>query len=213
MAKDNSKNENQGPYSSILNKALEASAKKDFAGVLYTWRALAENGVLEIYARIGELYERGEKGVPKDIEEALRWYRKAVFELDDPIAHVGLGRIYFTGIDVERDIPLALKHFEKAYSRRLPEAAICLGIIYYNGIGIEKDINRAENYFKVAAEENYLFAISKLARISFDKKNYIKGTLLLLKSVILAERIARRDPDDLRLFGINIKPIDYSDRN
>jgi TPR repeat protein len=97
------------PLAPLWKKAEEAAARGDMPGVLYTWKALAEQGVWQLLARIGELYERGAEGVEPNIEQALSWYRRAVYEGDDALGHLGLvepitqalGR---AGISVRRSI-------------------------------------------------------------------------------------------------------------
>ncbi len=186
----------------LWEKAKEAAQRGDIPGALFIWKSLADKGVWQIYARIGDLYERGADGVGKDIDQALRWYRKAVFEGDDPIAHVGLGRAYYNGIGVDRNIVMARKHFESAYSYGLPEAAIYLGIMYYLAAGVNKDTRRAEKYFEVAATD-YPYACFFLARIAFLRGRLLKGLKLWIKGVILGTEIAKKDPADPRLLGFD----------
>jgi TPR repeat protein len=82
-------------------QADRAANAGDIAGVLFLLRSLVDKGVWAACARIGEIYERGGKGVPRDMEQAIRWYREAVFEADDPVAHLGLGRAYLYGDGVD----------------------------------------------------------------------------------------------------------------
>jgi len=85
------------PLQALWDKAAEAEARRDMPGTLFLWKALAGRGVWQACSRIGEKYERGAPGVEKDQEQALRWYRRAVFQGDDPIAHLRLGRAYGNG--------------------------------------------------------------------------------------------------------------------
>jgi TPR repeat protein len=194
----------EDPLESLWSKAYEASARGDYPGVLFVWKALAEKGVWQIEARIGELYERGAIGVEKDTQQALHWYRKAVFDGDDAVAHVGLGRAYYTGTGVERDFIAALEHFRKAFASNLPEAAIYLGLMYYRGTGVQRNVQRAEEYFFVAAKANYPAAYSYLARIALDRGRLFKAVKLFVKGAILGVRVARKDTDDPRLLGIDV---------
>lgn len=194
--------EQQTPLDPLWGKAEEAAKRGDVAGVLFLWKALADKGVWQAYARIGELYERGADGVDKNLDQALSWYRKAVFEGDDPVAHVGLGRAYYSGTGVELDYVSALRHFEKAFAGGLPEAGIYLGIMYYGGIGTQRDVRRAEKYFEFAAGSEYFFAYFKLARIAFDEGRYLRGVRLWVTGWLLGLRLSKEDPHDPRLLGI-----------
>jgi TPR repeat protein len=190
------------PLEPLWNKAHEAAARADYPGLLYVWKALADKGVWQIYARIGELYERGAEGIERNLEEALHWYRRAVFEADDPVAHVGLGRAYYTGVGAPRDFALAAQHFEKAYAHGLPDAALYLGIMHYGGIGVNRDPSRAQGYFEVAATAEYFYAYFKLARIALDNGRIIRAIRLSLKGWLLGLRISKEDRNDHRLLGV-----------
>jgi TPR repeat protein len=80
------------PLGPLWAKAKTAASSGNYRGLLIVWKELAEKGVWQLTARIGAVYESGASGVERDQTQALYWYRKAVFESDDPIAHVGLGR-------------------------------------------------------------------------------------------------------------------------
>jgi TPR repeat protein len=194
--------EDKDPLDPLWEKADEAAKSGDIAGALFVWKALADKGVWQIYARIGDLYERGASGVEKDVQQALHWYRKAIFEGNDPIAHVGLGRAYYLGTGVERNLVSARHHFEKAYVQGSVDSALYLGIIYYRGDGAERDVRRAEKYLKVAAAAEYYYAYALLARVAFKERKFIKGILLLAESYLLGFKISRKDPHDPRLLGI-----------
>lgn len=186
----------------LWDKAEEAARQGDTAGVLFLWKALADKGAWPIYARIGQIYERGADGIEKNLDQALSWYRKAIFEGDDPVAHAGLGRAYYEGTGVERDYVSALRHFEKAFAAGLPEAGIYLGIMYYHGIGTARDVRRAEKCLEFAAKSEYFFAYGPLARIAFDEGKYLRGARLWVKGWLLGLRLSKTDPDDPRLLGI-----------
>jgi TPR repeat protein len=190
------------PLDPLWDKGDEAAKKGDIAGALFIWQALAEKGVWQIYARIGEIFEVGANGVEKNISKALHWYRKAVFEGNDPIAHVGLGRAYYLGVGAERNLITAHKHFENAFSQGSLESALYLGIMYRRGDGVSRDYRRAEKYLKIASGGGYFYAYAELAGIAFEEKRNLFGLYLLLKSFILGLRISRKDPLDPRLLGI-----------
>ncbi len=134
--------------------------------------------------------------------QALYWYKKAIFECDDPEAHVGLGRLYYQGDGVERNVIKACEHWKKAYAKSSHDAALYLGIAYSNGVGFSQDIQRAKIYLEEAAKSEYFFAYGKLARIAFDENNFIKGITLLIKGYLLGKKIAKINPVDPRLLGI-----------
>lgn len=111
----------------LWSKAEEAASREDMAGVIEVWKMLADKGEWTLCARIGFFYETGRIGVLKDSQQTLKWYRKAIFECDDPEAHVGIGRLYYQGNGVEQNIARACEHWEKAYAKNSPNAALYLG--------------------------------------------------------------------------------------
>src|SRR4051812_19213256 len=128
----------------LWEKAEAAAEKGDNVGVIYLLKSLAEKGVWQTLARIGELYETGGGNLERNLDEAVKWYRRSVFECDDPVAHLGLGRIYFeAAAGVEQDYEKAVHHFQKAYINKLPSAGIYLGIMFYFGMGTHKDKAKA----------------------------------------------------------------------
>lgn len=190
------------PLDPLWKKAQEAAERGDMPGLLYVWNALAAHGVWQIYSRIGWLYELGADGVERDMEQALHWYRKAVFEGDDPLGHVGLGRAYYNGNGVDNDYRVAFEHFQKAYQGGLPDAAVYLGIMYQSGVGVEQDVREAQRCFDFAASKDYFFAYFKLARIAFNERQFLKAAWLCLKGWYLGLSLSRRDPSDPRLLGV-----------
>ena len=190
------------PLDPLWEKADEAAKNGDIVGALFIWKAIAEKGVWQIYARIGEIYETGANGVEKDIQKALYWYRKAVFEGDDPIAHVGLGRAYYLGIGIEQNLTSALGHFERAFSHGSIEAALYLGVMYHRGDAVERDSRRAKQYLRIAAAKEYYYAYAELARVAFDEKRFLNGIYVLAKSLFLGIRISLKNSHDPRLLGI-----------
>jgi TonB family protein len=73
----------------------------DFMTAQLLWRPLAEQGVARAQNNLGVIYENA-KGVPQDINEALKWYRLAA-EQGYGGAQNNLGLIYALGRGVPRD--------------------------------------------------------------------------------------------------------------
>lgn len=190
------------PIEALWQEADEAAKKGNILKVLSVLILLAGKGIWQAYARIGEIYEAGSVGVERDIPHALSWYRRAVFEGDDPVAHVGLGRAYYDGAGVERDFSKARYHFQKAFLAKKPEAGIYLGIMHYFGVGAPRDPNKAREYFEFAASSEYFVAYGYLARIEFSRGSPLKAAKLALKGWQLMARITRQDSHDPRLLGI-----------
>jgi len=190
------------PLAPLWEKATEAAKKNDMAGMLFVWKALADKGIWHLCAGVGEIYERGSEGVERDINEAIRWYNKGVFLGDDPLAHVGIGRVYCNGTGVDRDYSVALVHFKRAAEYGQPEANLYLGNMYFEGIGVKRDTLRAEGYYHVAASAGYPIAYGYLARLAIRHGKLFKAIEYFIRGLKLANAISRKNPADTRLFEI-----------
>jgi TPR repeat protein len=186
----------------VWEQADRAADAGDIAGVLFLLRSLADKGVWAACARIGEIYERGGKGVPRDMDQAIRWYHKAVFEADDPVAHLGLGRAYLYGDGVDLDYKKALEHLSKAHLAGLAEAAVYLGIMHIDGCSVPADRDQAERLLKEAAANDFVLAYQLLARIEWSRKRYLRALLWTWRGFLASLRVSKQDPSDRRLLGI-----------
>lgn len=95
--------------------ALEAAQQGDYAKALSIWRPLAEQGNAAAQFNLGLMYEKGD-GVPRDEQEAARWYYKAALQ-----GHVGaqlnLGTLYDEGKGVVEDNRKAAQWYNQAASK------------------------------------------------------------------------------------------------
>ena len=196
--------EEKDPLEPLWNKATQAGNAGDFPGLIFAWRALVEHGVVQVCAHIGQVYETGGEGIEKDINQALFWYRKAIFECDDPLAHLGLGRAYYNGVGEAKNIEQARKHFEAAHSYGLPQARIYLGVMYYFGNGVECDVELAKKYLESAAADGFAYAYLLLARFALHERRLFEAISTAVKGWRLGKKIADKDPTDPRLLGIVI---------
>lgn len=199
-------NQSSDPLDYLWNQAEIAAKDEDFQGVLRALKALGNKGVWQAHARIGEIYESGATGVERNIGEALTWYRRAVFEGDDPTAHLGLGRAHYEGQYVARDYVKALNHFQKAFNASVPQAGIYLGIMHYFGIGLTANLKEAEKYFSFAAEAGFFLAYGYLARIKASDGHFLSALRLFIGGWLQMFVLLVSDRRDPRLLGIR-KPV------
>jgi len=187
-----------GDMDSVWHHVEDAAHKGDFPGVLFLLRSLAEKGEWKACARIGELYETGPTGIDRDMQMAVKWYRRGVFEGDDPIAHLGLGRALFHGWGVERNRGAAKEHFEKAFAVGEAEAGLNLGFMCM----AERDVNMAKRYFKAAADAGYCFAYYMLGRIAMREGRILESLRNYRTGFLEMARLYRGDRHDRKLMGI-----------
>lgn len=191
--------------------AEEAFSRGDKKGALFSFLALARQGEWLAYVEVGNLYEMGGNGVEKNHEEALFWYRKAVFEADDPNAHFALARLYFNGRELQQDYEKAFMHASKAISCKAPlqladhykpMAYAMLAFLYMKGLGTEKNINKAREVLVRGCDEGFVWSMLMLSSLELRRGRFLKWLKLRLKAGQLFAEISKKDLDDPRLIGV-----------
>lgn len=89
----------------------------DYATALGLWRPLAERGNANAEYNLGLIYQRG-NGVPKDDQEAVKWFRKAadqgLVEAEFTLGWIYHDGTYGEGTEVAQDYSEAFKWLRKA---------------------------------------------------------------------------------------------------
>jgi len=106
-------------------------------------------GKLAAQNQLGLMYALGQ-GVEQDLEEALKWYRRAA-EQDYPIAQRNLAAIYQKGQGAPQDPDESLKWFRRAAEGGDIQAQNHLGLAYATGNGIAQDLVEAFKWFTLTA--------------------------------------------------------------
>ncbi len=114
-------------------------------------RAKAESGDAFAQYNLGICYANGE-GVPKDVVEAVKWYRKAA-EQNHAGAQSNLGLCYFFGEGVPKDDVEAVKWYRKAAEQNHAFAQWYLGVCYAKGEGVPKDYVQGYMWFLLAGAQ------------------------------------------------------------
>lgn len=149
------------------------------------WNSLtkSENPVAE--NMIGDCYAKG-KGVFKDYEEAIKWYRKAA-EKGHPEAQRNLGYSYFISHNgIQKNDVEAVKWFLKAAAQGETMAQYLLGICYRDGDGVRKDSTEAVKWWRRAAEQGDKNAQGTLAACYRDGAGVAKDAVESYKWGLLA---------------------------
>ena len=94
-------------------------------------------------------YDYG-RGVPKDVAQAVVWYRKAA-EQGEADAENDLGLMYLKGRGVPQDLAQANAWFRKAAEQGEAEAQRNLGAMYAQGQGVPRDSVEAYKWYTLAA--------------------------------------------------------------
>lgn len=104
---------------------------------------------------MGSCYHFGRKGIKKDMEKAVKWYKKAA-DRDYAPAQCALAYCYDTGKGVERDLEAAFTRYSVAAKLGLSRAQRCLAICYEYGRGTSKDLEKAQKWYARAASNETL---------------------------------------------------------
>jgi hypothetical protein len=137
----------------------------------------------------------------QDMSLAMNFYRKAIIEGDDPLAHLAMARNYVRGNGVSVDYEKAHMHLKRALAADLPEARIYWGILQYLAIGCPRDVAAAKVCFELAASRGYFYAYGLIARLQFADGAVFRGIATILRGWKVGITTQRTNPLDRRMLG------------
>ena len=95
----------------------------------------------------------GAGGVPQNLADAARWYRRAA-EQDDVTAQLNLG-VLRVGRGVAQDHAEAVAWYRRAADQGEARAQANLGHAYANGRGVAQDYAQAAAWYRRAADQGH----------------------------------------------------------
>ncbi len=99
-----------------------------------------------------ELFDLGMLSYDKqDFSKARKYFEKAC-ELKDGGGCFNLGRLYYYGEGVEKDLIKATYFYSKACELKESFGCGALAVLYINGQGVEKNLTKADQYFSKACK-------------------------------------------------------------
>jgi TPR repeat protein len=154
--------------------AAYASLKAErFEEALKRYSELAASYSPNAWINLGWMHEHG-KGVPTDLAEAEKCYRKAV-ALGDRSANFRLGSLLVRKGDYQGALPF----FAVAAGEGHLASTYWLGRLYLKGQGVDKDVRKAALYLKQAADMGDLRARRDyhwgLLRGTFGERELLSG--------------------------------------
>ncbi|HEX8610807.1 MAG TPA: tetratricopeptide repeat protein [Telluria sp.] len=191
----------------LILQAEDALQAGDIARLIVLYERMALHGAVGAVARIGELYETGYRHrshtFEKNLDQAVEWYQKAILENNDPLAHLGLGRIYYEGSEtLRKDMVKAGEHLRIAYENKLPQAGIYLGAMSMFGTGVVKNVADAEKFFLTAATGGFPIAYRYLANMAASSGRFIRTIEMLIKEFIYTLKLKIQDRDHPNLWSL-----------
>ena len=115
----------------VLNEAMAAIAKGDFAGARQALEPFANSGDSDAQNLLGLLYLRGE-GVARNPSEAARLFHVSA-DHGNKRSQFQLGRLLLEGVGVERDEVEAFRYFELSARQGVAPAQLALGSLLNPG--------------------------------------------------------------------------------
>lgn len=190
------------PDSVRWNEATKCVERGDLASALSLFIGLDADGEHYAATEIGNLYEFGGRGVARDFEEAAKWYRKAIFHLDDRDAHFALARLHLSKQIASSSQEAFQRHALAAAHKGQPIAFLMLGTAYENGAFGPADVEQARNYYELAVQSGLVLARRRLASIALKSGRPLQALALFLRSIVSTLSISLRNPTDPRLTGL-----------
>lgn len=143
----------------------------DYFKAVKWWQKAADNGHLKAMFEIGNCYEAGLGGLPKNYERAIDYWKAAIDRGYNDTQKLGIGYFklglqYKQGIGVQKNAQEAVRLWEMAVQYGNSDAMYKLAQCYKYGKGVEQDICKAVSLFQMAAEHDNDDAKKALKRMN-----------------------------------------------
>ena len=104
---------------------------------------------------LGEFYETGEAGLPKDMGIALKLYTNPAVLFGDVPSMIKLGHFYEEGLGTPIDMKEAILWYEQAFDKGDESAGLTIGVRYAQGYhGLKKNKKKALKWLKQASQSS-----------------------------------------------------------
>jgi TPR repeat protein len=142
-----------------INLIKDTSDENDPSHAMYKHCPICSNRLVKTEKELSELADthlaQGVKAFFKKISSALYFFNKVLGNPQATLsaqakAHFYLGRMYFNGLGVEKNLTKAKKHFEAVVANQQApldmQAAshFYVGCMYFEGLGVEKNVSEAK---------------------------------------------------------------------
>jgi TPR repeat protein len=131
--------------------AGDAYKAGDYETAAREFLPLAENGDHRAMYALGSMYAAGH-GVPMDLKEALKWFRKAA-TFGRPDAQYKIGVMYDRGLGLKQDYRKALSWYGKSAKNGFGLAQYKIGQMYVTGHGVKQNPIKAYAWMRSAISQ------------------------------------------------------------
>ena len=137
----------------------------------------AEAGDKDAQFKLGENFDDGKGGFPKDPVSAFNWYIKAA-DQGHPTAKRFAAWSYKTGTGTPENVAKAIELYSDcAKNHKDVKAMACLGFCYDKGDGVKENLSEAVKWYTMAAEEGDAVAQVNLA-LCYEKARGVEKNLV-----------------------------------
>ena len=150
----------------------------DFGGLAKPARADYENVFLNVYShQTTNFVKQRDRDLRKKTMENRREVLENKARSGNDEAMYNLGRMFFYGIEAEKNYKTAFKWYERSANEGNVAALYKIGYMYYNGLGVDKDYKNAYSCFlKIAQGTAFKGTIIKRDLYSCFLEHYFRGS-------------------------------------
>lgn len=149
---------------------LEANNRES---ALFIFRSLYNNGFEAAARMIALIYETpSDSDSLQDYTKAKKWYEISAYDVGDIIGFIGLAKIYFYGLGVEKNNGKALDFLKSIEGNDFHIAYLLEGKILLDGINGVEYLDLAEDAFQKSYERGNIVSMFYLAKIAKLKGKY-----------------------------------------
>lgn len=183
-----------------VQKAIDLFTN-DTAGLALTeFNKLIDQGYDEAFSFVGNIYECGGKDVECDYEKARFYYEQSLERTGSVAAYLGLIRIYYYGLGIEKDCCKALEYCSILVEEiNHPHANFFIGKMYMEGCCVEQNLDQAKEYFMNAWEQGYVFGLTYIALIEQKSGYKFRAWIKRARAGLTAYNIGRKNINDPRI--------------
>lgn len=168
----------------LHEKGLDNLIFKDVGYSMQLYARAAELGYVPSAYRLGECFEFGYLGCPKDMSASMHYYMIAARQ-GNAEACYSLSSLYL-GVDVEQHEQKALYWAKVAAEMGLPKAEFALGYFAELGIGRPIDPKEAMNWYTKATSHGDLQAPKRLSALKTNVINNNTNNKMSIPSSLIA---------------------------
>lgn len=190
-----------------LRMLATAMEENDQSEIIRQLEALAVLGRPQTYESIAATYEFGGISVTPRDDLAYEWHMRSALEQDNCESYFSIGRYYFHGKGVKKDLTQSTHYYEIAHHKGSHIAGIMLAARYISGDGVPIDLERAEQCLAPARAEGYVAAAVLQSKIEFRRKHLVKGVLLWIQGIWGIVRFGFSDPQSRFLYGLKTEQM------